>query len=172
MHRRRACCTDAICSWPAGSLCGMSFICTRGRLLGYQQGARFVLHARAARDYARRRVRTHRHGGVELVDRFHLDSFHLDSFHLSLHPLWVGGRHLVRWYHLLSRGLKACRDSLRRKRRVASRRISRVSRRKPPERHQNQATALPASYRLQVVLQQALHRRAMDVPVEARWPCR
>ena len=28
--RRRACCTDTICSWPAGSLCGMSFICTCG----------------------------------------------------------------------------------------------------------------------------------------------
>ena len=28
-RRVRACCTDAICSWPAGSLCGM-FICTCG----------------------------------------------------------------------------------------------------------------------------------------------
>ena len=82
--------------------------------------AGFVLHARASRDYARRRMRTHRHGEVELVDSFHLDSFHLDSFHLSLQPLGVGGRHLVQLYHLLSRGLVTCRDKLRRKRRVAS----------------------------------------------------
>ena len=39
MQRWRACCTDAICSWTAGSLCGMSFICTRGGLLGYRRGS-------------------------------------------------------------------------------------------------------------------------------------
>ena len=48
---QRACCTDAICSWPAGSLCGMSFICggeyrlgsTGSTLLGYRRGCRWAI---------------------------------------------------------------------------------------------------------------------------------
>ena len=75
MHRRRACCTDAICSWPAGSLCGMSFICTRGRLLGYQQGVRAAREGR--KGLRATACAAHRHGGVELVVTLGLDSFHL-----------------------------------------------------------------------------------------------
>eukprot|EP00964_Phaeocystis_antarctica_P032555 scaffold18437_cov53-Phaeocystis_antarctica.AAC.1 len=45
---QRACCTDAICSWPAGSLCGMSFICggeyrLGSTLLGYRRGCRWAI---------------------------------------------------------------------------------------------------------------------------------
>ena len=91
------------------------------RLSGLSAG--FVLRARAARDYTRRRgMRTHRHGRVGLVDDLGLDSFHLSL----VQPLGVrvGGRHLVQWYHL--RGLMACRDKLRRERRVAHRISTRI----------------------------------------------
>ena len=54
---------------------------------------RFVLRARAARDCARRRVRAHRHGRVELVVDLGLDRFHWSRI---AQPLRVGGgRHLV-----------------------------------------------------------------------------
>ena len=56
------------------------------------------MRARAARDCARRRMRAHRHGGIELVVDLGLDSFHLSL----VRPLGftVGGRHLVHWHHV------------------------------------------------------------------------
>ena len=56
------------------------------------------MRARAARDCARRRMRAHRHGWIELVVNLGLGSFHLSL----VRPLGftVGGRHLVQWHHV------------------------------------------------------------------------
>ena len=56
------------------------------------------MRARAARDCARRRMRAHRHGRIELVVDLGLDRFHLSL----VRPLGftVGGRHLVHWHHV------------------------------------------------------------------------
>eukprot|EP00964_Phaeocystis_antarctica_P090677 scaffold58049_cov65-Phaeocystis_antarctica.AAC.1 len=73
-------------------------------------------------------MRKHRHGRVELVDDLGLDSFYLSLVQPIV--VGVGGRHLVQWYHLLSRGLM---DKVRRKRRRPGRAPTERSRSIPTE---------------------------------------